>query len=106
MNIIIIINIMKKTAVYLLKINKIYPQNFIYNTQKKKNLKMKKTSSKNKDSIYIKENKIEGHGNPTPTKQLKDNINFEENIIVCEYDIKKGKDDEDNYLNQIIRKFF
>ena len=34
------------------------------------------------------------------------NINSEENIIVCEYDIKKGKDDKDDYLNQIIINSF
>ena len=36
------------------------------------------------------------------------NINLTplENKIVCEYDIKKGKDDEDDYLNQIIINSF
>ena len=44
---------------------------------------MKKTSSNtNKDSIYIKENKIEGHGKPMPLKQLKDIIKKGENAMV------------------------
>ena len=44
---------------------------------------MKKTSSKNnEDSIYIKENKIEGHGKPIPTKQLIDIIKKGENAMV------------------------
>ena len=34
------------------------------------------------------------------------NISSEENIIVCEYDIKKGKDDKDDYLNQRIINSF
>ena len=34
------------------------------------------------------------------------NINSEKNIIVCEYDIKKGKYDKEDYLNQIIINSF
>ena len=38
------------------------------------------------------------------------NINLnplkKENNIVCEYDIKKGKEDKDDYLNQIIINSF
>ena len=34
------------------------------------------------------------------------NINLTPNNIICEYDIKKGKDDKEDYLNQIIINSF
>ena len=39
-------------------------------------------------------------------KNILNDIGSEKNIIVCEYDIKKGEYDKDDYLNQIIINSF